>query len=186
MTPWEILMTTPIDDERNDPILDRTRALPASIEPAGDLWPAINRGLQAPTESRWATARLATAAVLLICVSSTLTLWVAGWLEAPVSGEIATAPPVVPFGSWFAGGTDIALARTQMYRSVEELALLSPETRDVVNANLGGIEIARRDINSALQEHPNDALLQQLLLSSYTNEIKILSDIGGMTRSVAY
>lgn len=177
-------MTRPIDTDRRDPIVERARALPDSISPPHDLWPDIRHNLKSQAKTRWSTRRLAAAAVVLIGLSSTFTLWVAQNFEEPVRIEIAATPPVARFGPWFASGTDIVQTRDDMLNTVKlELANLSPETWEILVTNLNNIEAARRDINKALDGHPHSELLQHLLLSTYTNELTLLTQIGSMTRS---
>ncbi len=175
-------MSNPIESHGEDPILSRARALPQAIEPARELWPGIDSAMRKPaTQGRWLRA---VAAALLVGVSSAVTFLITSSIDQPVEDVVVSQPPVAMFGPTFAGGTDIVLTRARMLRAVQnDLAELSPATRAVLTTNLDKIEAARAEINAALQNHPNSELLQHLLLTSYTDELKLLGQIEGMTRT---
>jgi hypothetical protein len=177
-------MSKPTDLTGDDPILERARALPEALNPPTDLWPEVERRMAAPATGRWTPVRLATAAVLLIGVSSMATLWLSNAGDSSRPGELADSSPVSKIGPWLVSGTDIAQTRANLYLTVQdEMASLSPATREVLNANLRSIESAREEINAALEGHPNSELLQHLLVATYTNELTLLSEIGEMARS---
>ena len=180
-------MTKPTDLAGDDPILERARALPQALNPPTDLWPEVERRMAAPAPGRWTPVRLATAAVLLVGLSSVVTLWLSNTPETNGSAEFAGSPAVAKVGPWFARGTDIAQTRANLYLAVEsELESLSPDTRVILNANLRSIESARQEINAALEGHPNSELLQHLLVATYTNEMTLLSEIGEMARTATH
>ena len=61
---------------------------------------------------------------------------------------------------------------------------MSPETRADVEASLQTIRGAITDINAALSEEPNNPLLQELLLSSYREELAVMRQINGIATTV--
>ncbi len=177
-------MPQPFNPDEHDPVLERARALPAALPPSSDLWPGIERKLSTQTQKRWTTGRLVSAAIILIGISSVFTLKIADMLEAPANIESATATHFAKFGPWTTGGTDIVQARTDLLLTVEaELTELSPQTWEILTINLNNIETARREISVALEGNPDSELLQHLLLSTFTNEYALLTQVGTMTRS---
>jgi hypothetical protein len=65
-----------------------------------------------------------------------------------------------------------------------ELAYLSPEARGDVQDNLDVIHNAIVEINSALEQEPDNVALQQKLLRAYREELTLLRRVGGLTRNV--
>ncbi len=89
------------------------------------------------------------------------------------------------FGPRFAMGPSFSQARTDLSISVaDQLERVSPETKIVVEQNLNDINRALDQINAALSGDPDNNLLQQLLMSTYTEELVVLSEIDALTRSV--
>ena len=61
---------------------------------------------------------------------------------------------------------------------------LSPELRAAVENSLEQVHQAIFDINQALTEQPDNALLQAKLLMAYREELSVLRRVGGLTRNV--
>lgn len=59
----------------------------------------------------------------------------------------------------------------------ERLAQLPPETRARVEASLADVQRARADIQAALGRDPGNALLQEMLLNSYQDEMRVLTAV---------
>jgi hypothetical protein len=64
------------------------------------------------------------------------------------------------------------------------LLRLSPQAQQDVQASLELIHMAIVDINTALEEEPDNVMLQQKLLSAYREELTLLRRVGGLTRNV--
>jgi hypothetical protein len=54
-----------------------------------------------------------------------------------------------------------------------------------VRRNLNDIRVAAREIADTLAEHPSDPLLQELLMSTYQSELRLLSDVTQMAPASA-
>jgi len=68
--------------------------------------------------------------------------------------------------------------RAALLRSLQtQLATLSPETRAKVTASLATIEKAKQDLEQALGKDPGNALLQELLINTYQDEMRVLTDV---------
>ncbi len=178
------------DIDQNDPLLQRTRALNAEVAPPDDLWPGIHNRLSELTErnrSHWRSPRLAIAAVLLVSISSAMTVWIDGEFgnQASSNDPDFAYVEVAHTSQHQAMGPQFVQARTDVVLSLEKrLEELSPESRKVLAENLRNIDEAIREINSALADDPDSALLLHLLLSTYTDQLTLLGTIDGMTRSV--
>jgi negative regulator of sigma E activity len=68
--------------------------------------------------------------------------------------------------------------RAQLLRSVNaRLARLPPASRQKVRNSLATIHQSIHDIQQALGREPGNALLQELLIDSYQNEMQVLSTV---------
>lgn len=175
-------------NEKFDDRLDRAaRRLRTEIAPERDLWPGIERAIIAPPAPRRATWLAQAAAVfLLVTASSAVTYLLVSDGGAPV---VSVAPELVfeqaAFGGNYHLGPGFLDARNSLRAELDaELSRLSPEARTDVRVNLDLIHAAIVDINAALEEEPDNALLQQKLLSAYHEELTLLRRVGGLTRNV--
>jgi hypothetical protein len=190
-----------IDYERDELML-AARSLPAGISPGRDLWPGIAGAIESrEREARRAAASRgrpgwnrifaqAAAVVLLVGGSSGVT-WLAMKQDAqqaqtaPSVETLSFQPAAGSFGSQYHLGPEFLDARNDLAsRLDEELARLSPATRTEVEANLQTIRAAIVEINLALAEEPDNALLQQLLMNAYRDELAVMSRVDGMASSV--
>ena len=176
-------MTKEFDDK-----LDRTaQQLATEISPERDLWPGIAEAIAAPKRSRW-TPMLAQAAavVLLVGTSSAVTYIATKDSSGPV---VSVAPELVfeqaAFGGNYHLGPGFQDARNSLRDDLDiELARLSDAAREDVQANLELIHQAIIEINKALEQEPDNVLLQQKLLQAYREELTLLRRVGGLTRDV--
>jgi hypothetical protein len=68
--------------------------------------------------------------------------------------------------------------RAALMRSLQsQLAALPPATRTKVMASLATIERAKQDLEQALGRDPGNALLQELLVNTYQDEMRVLTDV---------
>ena len=182
-------------DKRLD---EMTGQLPRDVQPERDLWPdiavALDRESTADARPRFETPPLwqrylaqAAAVVVLVGGSSAMTY-------VAVKSDRSTLSPVAPvtlnaemanFGGQHTLGPGFQDARRDLQGRLDfELDRLSPEARAEVQANIDAIHAAIDEINTALVNEPNNALLQELLLSSYQEELALMRKVNGITRSV--
>ena len=176
-------MTDTFDDK-----LDRAaRQLATEISPERDLWPGVAEAIQpAPRRSRW-TPMLAQAAavVLLVGASSGIT-----YILTKDSGPVTQISPELvfeqaSFGKDYNLGPEFQDARNGLRAELDaEMARLSPEAQQDIQANLDLIHNAIVDINAALEQQPDNVALQQKLLRAYREELTLLRRVGGLTRNV--
>lgn len=179
-------MTDKIDDK----LLVAAKRLKTEIAPERDLWPEIAAAMSEtaePRRSRW-TPMLAQAAavILLVGASSSITYMVVKDQEQPIT---RVAPELLfeqtAFGNRYNLGPGFQDARNELVAELDvELERLSPESRAEIETNIGLIHTAILDINEALEQEPDNVLLQQQLLNAYREELTLLRRVGGLTRNI--
>jgi len=166
------------------------RDLPQGIEPGRDLWPQIEaqiagrstvravvtggarRGTVAPL--RWLAA-----AAMVGCVA--VGVWI-GRSVLPGAGSVPLAQSARPESgtmqtAWVADPR-YQRAHEQLMRSLgAQLASLPPASRAKVMASLETIGKAKQELESALGKDPGNALLQELLVNTYQDEMRVLTDV---------
>ena len=173
--------------DRDDKLITAASALSTEISPEQDLWPGIAEAIARPQRSRWIPVfAQAAAVVLLIGASSSLTYFAVKdqqqIIEVVPSGLVFEQ---ASFGGRYALGVDYQEARGDLAAQLDvELARLSPEAREEVELNLSMIRGAITQINEALKDAPDNALLQELLVQTYREELALMQRVGGLTQHV--
>ena len=179
---------TRVDDE----LMRLAGSLDKDVQPERDLWPRIDAAIRQPRRRfDWRMMAGQAAAVLLLVGGSSALTWFA------VKDDRTTVTPVVVtnavpldanvanFGSQYSLGPGFQDARRDLEGQLQrELLKLSPEARADVEANMRTIRAAIADINEALSEEPDNVLLQELLLSTYREELAVMRKVNGITNSV--
>ncbi|MDZ7645369.1 MAG: hypothetical protein U5K76_14875 [Woeseiaceae bacterium] len=198
------------DNDIDDDLLRAARALPVEVQPARDLWPGIAEaiaGTSIDTEdghgsrnarpARDGSRRIlpryfaqAAAVLLLVGASSGMT-WLllerepAALPPVAANGPLTFEPVSASFGRDYNLGPDFQDARRALDARLQaELERLPPATRTEVESNLSTIRAAIVEINAALAEQPDNALLQELLLKSYAQELRIMRNVDGLATTV--
>jgi len=179
----------------------RVAGLEPEIQPAAALWDAIGQQLDdvssasatrapavvvplAPRRAwpEWAVAAAFVAATVAFITFDFLDEDVPQTTLAAEQNQSATR--LASFETHAGYGSELIRVRQQL-RTELRMALeeLSPATRQVVVENLTRIEEARAEIETALAQEPGNRLLEQLLLTSYTNELTLLHEFTGVARA---
>ena len=175
--------------ETDDKLMAAAAQLSTEIAPERDLWPEIEARIEVPARrSRW-TPYLAQAAaiVLLIGASSSVTYMMtkSGPNVSPGTTALGLDSDFVSFGGNYELGQGFQNARNNLAAQMDlELDRLSPDVRAEVEENLAVIRNAITEINSALEEEPDNVLLQELLLKTYREELTVMRKVGGLTQNV--
>lgn len=167
-------------NDRNDPLIQQANALPESIEPDRDLWPGIAARLNPATTSDyrprpavWPVALAAS--VTLAILSSAATWWI---LSRPDLTTTRIVELMTDHAQPYVQDVELINARRLLTDSLDKsLQRLSPRTRRQVSMNLLDIHESLAEIRSALEQDPDNLFLHQLLHSTYSQEIGLLSDI---------
>lgn len=172
----------------DDKLMQDAQRLAIEIRPQRDLWAGIEDAIQAPTKRRW-TPMLAQAAavVMLVAASSGITYMVAKD-SAPGPVQIYTPDMIfeqASFGNRYTLGPDFHDARNGLVAELNvELARLSPASKKDIETNLTLIHDAINAMNAALEEDPENTLLQEQLLRMYHEELALLRRVSGLSRNV--
>ena len=188
-------MTTPADS--NGRKVTSLREMPQSIEPARDLWPGIEAQLgelpegaasggTVPARRRGQPLRWLAAAAMLASVA--LGVWIgrsllpgtAGSGVPQVSANRTAVPPLAPtaLDAAYVSDPRYAQQRAALVQALQaRLAALPPPARAKVSASLAAIEQAKQDLEEALGRDPGNALLQELLVNTYQDEMRVLTDV---------
>ena len=162
--------------------------LPRDIPPARDLWPAIAQAIQAdlamkavPDTRRrvgwWPAVGLA-ASVALVAVGVFIGKGI-GPVEVKQLAGTTTAP------NNEAGMIKASLRqaeyekqREQLWTDVQaKLNTMSPAEREKVGKSLAALKQSIEEIKTALGHDPANALLQELLVSSSQEEMRVLTTV---------
>ena len=176
--------------------------LAQDIAPKRDLWPQIEAQLAAPgsrpslavpgsrarrpvpVQLPWLAAAAAVG-----CVA--LGVWIGrSALPGAAQPQVAAVTPsgggAVP--AWNDPGNALDAAyvndpryarqRAALLRSLQaRLSAMPQPSRDKVTASLAAIEKAKQDLEQALGKDPGNALLQELLVNTYQDEMRALTDV---------
>src|SRR5579863_2561498 len=166
--------------------------LSAAIEPPRDLWPEIEArlksasGAAAPPAARARVAQLRCLAAAAMVASVAVGVWIGRDL-GPLGARVS-APPAATNLTGMSEGAAVDAAyvsdpryrheRAQLLKSLQAQLDAMPEpARAKVTASLASIETAKKDLESALGKDPSNALLQELLINTYQDEMRALTDV---------
>ncbi|HUE49001.1 MAG TPA: hypothetical protein VMO54_07350 [Steroidobacteraceae bacterium] len=183
-------------DERK---VSSLRELSPAIEPARDLWPQIEARINAERSTTAAAAlpRIARAravpprwlAAAAVVASVAVGVWIGrsvlpaarsgAGVESPLSASRATfadAPTALDVA--YVSDPRYQRDRAALMKTLQaRLAALPPPARDKVMASLAAISRAKQDLENALGKDPGNALLQELLVNTYQDEMRVLTDV---------
>lgn len=171
--------------------------LPQEVEPPDGAWAALQArlgpqdaplaGATAPAPAPWrAGGWMVAGAAIAVC--SALLTW--GLLRPPAApvAQVAATVPAAPTAEdralEVALGHEAAASLLQGRKALRpqyeaQLARLAPEIRTVVENNLVILQRAQDDIRKALAKDPGNALLQQLLVRTWQQEMDLYRSVGG-------
>ncbi len=171
-----------MNQEFDDKLMADAAKLAREIAPERDLWPGIEAAISTPRRVRQPYLAQAAAVLLLVAGSSFVTYSLMDKepiiIERPVSAGLQTE--MASYGGQFELSGEYMNARKDLQMQMDrELAKLSPHSRADVEQNLAVIRDAIVQINAALEREPGNALLQDLLLKTYREELDVMRKVGG-------
>jgi hypothetical protein len=165
-------------------------ALPRSIEPPRDLWPAISARTGARTGTPTApgsvplTRRgpfLAIAAALALIAGSSAVTMLVMRDSGPEPGPV-TAAPAAPAAPAVFEARYVAETRELSDLLERQRALLAPETVAALERNLAIIDSAIADSRAALAADPSNGELELLLRAGYEQKVALLEQATRLAR----
>jgi hypothetical protein len=178
--------------------------LPESVMPARDLWASIESTLQEgaslasePEKQRrkpnYRSTGLQVMALAAVVAALAIGIWIGrtllptnqGSLSAPVAAANHSTPSISPqdgqraaVPAAFITDPRYMRQRAALLRSHDaEMEKLPPETRAKVAASLATIRQSMKDLEDALGRDPSNALLQELLVNTYQDEMRVLTTV---------
>ncbi|HMI37312.1 MAG TPA: hypothetical protein VK505_06780 [Steroidobacteraceae bacterium] len=166
--------------------------LPRALTPARDLWPAIAQATASgaarerpePGPARWPVALAASLALLGLVAALSFSVLRQPGASALLAQDGTASTPAKQTSVSFESPRTAAFisARAALETTYQErLAMLAPATRARVQADLETIRKANVDIRDALSRDPASPLLQQLLRSTWQQEIDLYTDVSQAT-----
>jgi hypothetical protein len=163
------------------------RDLPREIAPPRDLWKGIEAEITAPRQTpvKAPSHRLHYLATAAVIVALAVGVWI-GRVMLPVPGGVTPAVtaanvPVDEPGAFHAAyvmGPKYINQRAQLVKDLESrLAQLPPQSRAKVLSSLQAINDSKRDLERELGKDPSNALLQELLVNTYQDEMRVLTAV---------
>jgi len=173
--------------------------LPRDIAPPRDLWPQIAAQIAPSADAAHPTdvtrSRVAGRSVRLrwLAAAAMVTCLAVGvWIDRsllPLPGNVQGGTSSVATRTVTPGSPtslDVAFVSDPRYQRQRaallsslqaQLSALPPGTRTKVLASLATIGKAKEDLESALGKDPGNALLQELLVNTYQDEMRVLTDV---------
>ena len=190
------------DDLRGRPKISSLRDLPRDIAPPRDLWQGIeariaadsNAAVSTPAKrsgvggSSARTGRLRVLAAAAVIVALAVGIWI-GRAVLPVPGAAAGAghglsatnlntPEPGSFHAAYVMDSKYVRQRAELVKDLgSRLAALPPESRAKVMSSLQTINDSKRDLERELGKDPSNALLQELLVNTYQDEMRVLTAV---------
>jgi hypothetical protein len=167
------------------------RDLPQSVTPTRDLWPEIEARMAQDRVEAGGTSRSRSLrpsrGQWLALAAAVGSLAVGVWLGrsmVPATVPAAGTTPAVASGepavlkAAFVSDPRYLQERESLIRAVEaQLKQLSPQTQEKVGASLATIRKSMQDIQAALGRDPGNVLLQELLVNTYQDEMRVLTAV---------
>ena len=165
--------------------------LPRDIPPARDLWPAIAEAIHADLAMKavpdgrrrtgwWPAVGLA-ASVALVAVG----VFIGKNFKPDEPGQIADAHGFTQPDDGGAGPIKASLRQTeyekqrdQLWKDVQvKLSTMPPAEREKLGKSLAALKQSIQEIQEALGHDPANALLQELLVSTSQEEMRVLTTV---------
>ncbi len=172
------------------------RDLPEQVQPPRDLWAGIEAQIKAdrqpakPAQRRPAQLRWLAAAAMIGALA--VGVWIgrsslpgAGPTQPPLAvNKTSTEQPpsktnaVALVQAAYLSDPKFRQTREELVKSLAaRLAALPPDSRAKVVDSLATIHKSMQDLEAALGKDPTNALLQELLLNTYQDEMRVLTTV---------
>jgi hypothetical protein len=181
-------MTIHIDESSSSRVTS-VRDLPADIAPSRDLWPGIESRIAAERQSvsgagrsRFQTPRFRVLALAAMISALAVGIWLGRNMlpggSAPVTAPSPSSAMQGTLPAAYVTNPTYVKERAALLASFErQVKALPSDSRDKVLAGLANIRQSMEDIQEALGREPGNALLQELLVNTYQDEMRVLTAV---------
>ena len=168
--------------EAQQSVIDAAHALEKTLTPSRDLWPAIERRIEAGrSTSQTGWLQWAAAAIALLVLSIPISVWWTGRSDSgsTASVEMATENDSLATQAVMARSEDgVLLPRTDLIAAIERHRDVVEDTTLVVfEENMQLIDQAIGELHAALEADPQNLRLRMLLASRYQQERRLLQKV---------
>lgn len=175
----------------DDRLMEAARTLETKVTPERDLWPNIENAIAKPSRGRWNTVFAQAAAVVLLVGASSGLTYLVMTKQSPYTTPAADGRPLTyesaSFGDNYMLGPNYQDARNTLRAQFDDqLERLTPEEKAELVKNVNAIRSVIEEINRALTNDPDNALLQELLLNTYQEELSLMMKVDGVTKAAMY
>jgi hypothetical protein len=167
------------------------RDLPRDITPPRDLWKGIEAQITAGAPVATPVAprrsyRLRVLAAAAVIAALAVGVWIGravlpvpgGAVPAPMTAENRPSDEPGAFHAAYVMGPKYINQRAQLVKDLAgRLAQLPPESKAKVLSSLQAISDSKRDLERELGKDPSNALLQELLVNTYQDEMRVLTAV---------
>jgi hypothetical protein len=179
-------------DLRGPRKISSLRDLPQDLAPPRDLWQGIEAriaadktaAVPAPAQRSGRTGRLRVLAAAAVIVALAVGIWIGRTVlpgaPAAGAGSMATNLTGEPgsFHAAYVMDSKYVRQRAELVKDLESrLAALPPESRAKVMSSLQTLSDSKRDLEAELGKDPSNALLQELLVNTYQDEMRVLTAV---------
>ena len=166
--------------------------LSQDVQPPRDLWPAISAEIAKDAKGAtnvmktvrpYSQSRLQWFAAAAVIAALAVGIWIGravlpgstGQSTQPIAGNVNNQDVIA---AAYVRDPRYLKHRAELMRAVDEkMKTLPPETQKKVSDSLATIRKSITDIQDALGRDPGNALLQELLVSSYQDEMRVLTTV---------
>jgi hypothetical protein len=185
------------NDNGERKVVSSLREMPRSIAPPRDLWAGIeasiaaDRQVKAPAPRQFTRLRWLAAAAVIAALA--VGMWIGRSLlptmrpiANPGNEQVAKTEPASPklideptaLQAAYVSDPKYRAQRAALVKSLEaKVAALPPDSRAKVMSSLEAIRKAKQDLEAALGKDPSNALLQELLVNTYQDEMRVLTTV---------
>ena len=187
------------NDNGRQKVVTSLRDLPQAVQPPRDLWASIESQIttaQKPAVVQRSTSRntanLRWMAAAAVIAALAVGMWIGRGMHPVETAKVTPVNPATPVmtdGLMPAGDAtafQAAYIADPKFRQTREALLkslgmkldsLPPDSRQKVIASLNTIHRCMQDLEAALGKDPANALLQELLLNTYQDEMRVLTTV---------
>lgn len=191
---------TNANDNGERKVVNSLRDLPTAVQPPRDLWAGIEARIAAEGHVAAADAgtrkragsnlsRLRWMAAAAVVAALAVGMWVGRSvlpttrpITSPGTGATATLPRIndgaAALQAAYVVDPKYRKQREALAKSLEaKLASLPPDSRTKVISSLATIHKSMQDLEAELGKDPSNALLQELLVNTYQDEMRVLTTV---------